>query len=174
MEKIKVLLTDKQIQQRVDFLAKKISKDYKNKKLVVIAVLKGSIIFVSDLLRNLTVDCTLDFVSVASYKGRKSSGTVRLLMDLRENPQNKHLLIVDEIVDSGHTLGYLTSYLKAKKPASIRTCALIDKHNARKVPVKADYYGFKIPNKFVVGYGLDYNEKYRNLPYIGILKSKGE
>jgi hypoxanthine phosphoribosyltransferase len=170
MQTGKILLTEEQIQERVKILAKKISADYKNKSLTVVAVLKGSIIFVSDLLRNLEVDCTVDFISVSSYKNTKSSGIVQLRMDLKENPANKHLLLVDEIIDSGFTLDFLIKCLKTKKPASIRACVLVDKSSARKVPVKVDYTGFCIPDKFIVGYGLDYNEKFRNLPYIALLK----
>ncbi|MBN1622533.1 MAG: hypoxanthine phosphoribosyltransferase [Endomicrobiales bacterium] len=166
----KVLLTREQIQEKVKELAEKISSDYKNKELTIIGVLKGSIIFFSDLARCLKVDCSFDFISVSSYKKTKSTGVVRLLSDLREDPVGKNLLLVDEIVDTGYTLNYLHKNLKTRQPASVRTCVLLDKSGLRKVPVKIDYKGFVVPNSFLVGYGLDYKEKYRNLPYIGILK----
>ncbi|MCB4791791.1 MAG: hypoxanthine phosphoribosyltransferase [Elusimicrobia bacterium] len=167
---IEVLLTAAQIKKRVKLLAKEISRDYKGAKLTVVPILKGSILFFSDLLRNLKVDCVIDFISVSSYKADRSKGIVRLLMDLRQSPQNKHILIVEDIVDTGYTLDYLCKNLKQRRPLSVRTCVLLDKPSLRKVPVKIDYKGFKVPDKFVVGYGLDYKEKYRNLPFIGILR----
>lgn len=167
---IKVLLTAKQIKKRVKLLAERISKDYKGRQLTVVPVLKGSILFFSDLLRQLKVDCEVDFLSVSSYKAAKSKGVVRLLMDLRESPEKKHILIVEDIVDTGLTLDYLIKNIKARRPLSVKTCVLLDKPVLRKTHVKVDYTGFKVPDEFVVGYGLDYKEKYRNLPFIGILK----
>ena len=165
----KILLTEKQIRHRVKSLAASISKDYADKELTLVGVLKGSVIFFADLLRHLSVDCSIDFVSISSYKGTASSGVVRILTDLRESPVGKNLLLVEDIVDSGFTLDYLRKNLLTRKPASVRTCVLLDKTDARKRPVEVDYRGFVIPEKFVVGYGLDYEEKYRGLPYIGVL-----
>jgi hypoxanthine phosphoribosyltransferase len=167
---IKVLLTQDQIKKKVKLLAKKISVDYKGKELMIIPVLKGSILFFSDLIRCLDIDCEVDFLSVSSYKGMKSSGSARLLMDLRQNPAGRHLLLVEDIVDTGCTLDYLCRNLKNRGSLSVKTCVLLDKPVLRKVKVKIDYKGFTVPNKFVIGYGLDYKEKYRNLPYIGIFK----
>ena len=167
---IAVLLTQNEIRQKVKLIARRISRDYKGKELMIVPVLKGSILFFSDLIRCLDIDCRVDFLSVSSYKGMKSSGKARLLMDLRQNPAGKHILLVEDIVDSGCTLDYLCRNLKSRGPLSVKTCVLLDKPVLRKVPVKIDYKGFTVPDKFVVGYGLDYKEKYRNLPYIGILK----
>jgi hypoxanthine phosphoribosyltransferase len=132
-----------------------------------VAVLKGSVIFFADLVRSLSIDCSVDFIAAASYNGTRSTGTVRLLTDLRSNPAGKDLLLVEDIVDTGCTINFLRHTLAARKPASIRVCALLDKPAARKVPVTVEYTGFTIPDTFVVGYGLDYEEQYRGLPYIG-------
>jgi hypoxanthine phosphoribosyltransferase len=167
-----VLLSEQQIQERVRQLAEDISRDYAGKSLTLVAVLKGSIVFVADLLRHLTIDCSIDFISVASYNGTESTGIVRLITDLRENPVGKDLLIVEDIVDTGSTLAYLRSNFLTRSPASVRVCALLDKADARKVPVDVEYRGFTIPDEFVVGYGLDYREQYRGLPYIGILDER--
>ena len=164
-----ILLTGPQIKKIVKKLAAKISHDYKGKELLVVAVLKGSIIFVSDLLRQLKLDCKVDFIAVSSYDGTGSSGIVRLVMDLRQDPVGKHILLVDEIADTGRTLDYLIKNLKTRKPASLKICALFDKPAVRKAQVKLDYTGYVLPDKFVVGYGLDYNEKYRHLPHLAVL-----
>jgi len=166
----KILLTPGRIQRRVRGLADTISRDYAGKKLTLVAVLKGSVIFFADLVRHLTINCSVDFISVASYEGSRSRGVVRLLTDLRDSPAGKDLLLVEDIVDSGYTLAYLQKNLSTRQPASLKTCVLLDKVAARKIPVKIDYRAFAIPDEFVVGYGLDYREEYRGLPYIGVLR----
>lgn len=167
----KVLIRAADIRKGVRRIAGQISRDYARKDLVLVCVLKGSVVFLSDLIRNLSIPCSIDFISVASYGERtKSSGVVRQIMDLRESPEGKDVLLVEDILDTGYTMRYLLNNLKTRGPRSLKACALIDKAENRKVKVKVDYVGFRIPDKFIVGYGLDYAEHYRNLPYIGILK----
>lgn len=169
--KIKCLIPEEKIKQRVTELAKKISNDYRGKdKLLIVGILKGSTIFLSDLIRQLDIDCEVDFISVRSYDGKNSSGVVQLIMDLYDNPVGKNILIVEDIVDTGRTLKFLKENLLSRKAKSVKICVLLNKIGRRKARVKIDYKGFDVPNKFIVGYGLDYNEKYRNLPYIGILE----
>ncbi len=169
----KVLLDSADIAAGVRRLARAISRDYAGRNLVLIGVLKGSVVFLSDLIRLLTIPCSVDFMSVASYgKDARSSGVVRLLLDLRENPEGKDILLVEDILDTGLTLQYLKENLRTRKPRSLKVCVFLDKPGNRHVDVKADYAGFRIPNEFVVGYGLDYAEKYRNLPYLGVLKKE--
>ena len=170
----KILLSAARIKRKVKFLADKISKDYAGKKLTIVPVLKGSVVFFSDLIRHLKINCCVDFIAVSSYRGSKSTGRVRFVSDLRESPEGKNILLVEDIIDSGATLSCLKKNLADRKAASVRTCVLLDKATARKTRVKVDYRGFIIPDEFVVGYGLDFNEEYRGLPYIGILKSKKE
>ena len=168
---VEVLLTEEQIKKRVKELAEEISNDYQDKEPVLVSILKGSFMFLSDLLRNLKIQCTIDFVAISSYNGStESTGVVRQLLDLRENPVDKDLLIVEDIVDTGITLNYLKKNLLTRNPRSLKICVLLDKKERRKDHIKIDYTGFVIPDKFVVGYGLDYQEKYRNLPYIGVIK----
>lgn len=167
---LKIVFTEEQIQKKVKELAKKISNDYKDKQLTVVSVLKGGIPFLSDLIKNINLKLSIDFMAASSYKNTESSGIVRLIMDLRESPENKNLLIIEDIVDTGLTLNYLCENLRTRKPESLKICTLLDKSSQRIMKIKIDYFGFKVPNKFVVGYGMDYNELYRNLPYIGILK----
>jgi hypoxanthine phosphoribosyltransferase len=159
------------IKRKVKSLADKISKDYAGKEVLIVPVLKGSVVFFSDLIRQLNINCGVDFISVSSYKGTKSTGKVKFLMGLRESPKGKNILLVEDIIDSGNTLAYLKKNLLARKASSVRVCVLLDKAIARKTDVKVDYKGFTIPEKFVVGYGLDYDEQYRGLPYIGILNN---
>lgn len=169
----RVLLDSTDIARGVRRLAREISRDYAKKNLVLVGVLKGSVVFLSDLIRSLTIPCSVDFMSVASYgKGAKSSGVVRVIMDLRESPEGKDVLLVEDILDTGLTLRYLKENLRTRNPRSLRICALLDKPENRTVDAKADYVGFRIPNEFVVGYGLDYAERYRNLPYLGVLKKE--
>ena len=138
---------------------------------MLISVLRGSFVFMADLTRKITLPCTVDFMAVSSYrKGTTSSGQVQITKDLSDDIEGKDILVVEDILDSGNTLSYLMKLLQARHPASIRLCTLLDKPERRVVPVQADYVGFTIPDEFVVGYGLDYAEKYRNLPYIGVLK----
>lgn len=166
-----ILITEKEIRAKVKELGKKISKDYQGKELIIIGVLKGAVIFLSDLLRALKVSCELDFIGISSYgDDTKSSGVVRITKDLEESIESKHILIVEDIVDTGLTLQYLIKNLQSRKVASLKVCALLDKPSKHKVDVKIDYLGFTIPDKFIMGYGLDYQEKYRNIPYIFYLK----
>ncbi len=164
------MITEEEIRKRVRELSQRISKDYKDRCVTFIGVLKGSFVFLSDILKNLTIDCNVDFIGLSSYEGTKSTGIVRTVLDLKENIQDKDVIIVEDIVDSGLTANYLIHNFRTRRPKSIRICTLLDKPAARKIYVPVKYKGFSIPNKFVVGYGLDYNENYRNLPYIGVLK----
>ena len=166
-----ILFSEEQLKQRVEQLAAEINRDYAGQELMLISVLRGSFVFMADLVRELTVPCTVDFMAVSSYgSGTSSSGQVQITKDLSEDISGKHVLVVEDILDSGNTLSYLLELLRARKPASIRLCTLLDKPERRIKPVQLDYTGFSIPDAFVVGYGLDYDEHYRNLPYIGILK----
>lgn len=167
-----VLITEEELQARIAELGKAISADYQGRDLLAVCILRGAVIFLSDLIRQIAVPHEIDFMAVSSYGGTstESSGVVRILMDLTTSIEGRDVLIVDDIVDTGLTLDYIIDNLKTRRPASLRTCALLNKHERRKVDVPLDYVGFDIPNKFVVGYGLDYDEKYRNLPFIAVLK----
>lgn len=166
-----ILLSEEQISKRVHELGIQLSNDYRDKNPLLISVLRGSFIFMADLVRAMDIPCTLDFLAVSSY-GKKSvtSGTVKITKDLELDISGRHVIVVEDILDSGMTLSFLMNLLKAKKIESVRICTLLDKPERRQVPITADYTGFKIPDLFVVGYGLDYADMYRNLPYIGILK----
>ena len=165
-----VLISEEQLAAKVAELGARISKDYEGKKLIILGVLKGSVVFMTDLLRQITIPVEMDFMSVSSYgSGTKTSGVVKILKDLDRLIQGYHVLIVEDILDSGMTLSYLTELLRDRNPASIRIATLLDKPDRRKVDIKPDYVGFRIPDEFVVGYGLDYAELYRNLPYVGVL-----
>ena len=167
----KILSSQEQLQARVRELGAQITRDYAGKEVAVAAILRGSYVFMADLTRAIELPITVDFMSVSSYgSGTSSSGQVEIKKDLSDPIEGKELLIVEDILDSGNTLYYLSDVLRARKPASIRICTLLDKPDRRAKPIRADYVGFTIPDAFVVGYGLDYDEKYRNLPYIGILK----
>ncbi len=169
---LKILVSEEELKSKVEELGKKITEDYKgSKKLILVGILRGSVVFMSDLMRNIKVDCTIDFMSVSSYgSGTKTSGVVRIVKDLDKNIEGSDVLIVEDILDSGKTLSYLKELLSDRGPASIKIVTLLDKPERREAEVKADYIGFSVPNEFVVGYGLDYNEGYRNLPYVGVLK----
>jgi len=168
---LKVLISEEELDAKVKELGAKISADYEGKNLMMVSVLKGSVVFMADLMRAITVPCEIDFMSVSSYGNDvKTSGVVRIIKDLDQDLHGKDLLIVEDILDSGMTLSYITEMLRQRGPASIRLCTLLDKPERRKADITADYYGFVVPDEFVVGYGLDYAEKYRNLPYIGVLK----
>ena len=167
----KILIGPEALQARVAELGRQISRDYEGRHPTLLGILKGSVVFLGDLLRAVTLDCSVDFISVSSYAGRTSTGEVRMLLDLRDSALGKDLLIVEDIMDSGLTLHYLLTTLKARNPKSLEVCTLLDKPDCRKVSVSAKYVGFRIANEFVIGYGLDHNEKYRNLPYVGVLKS---
>lgn len=167
----RTLFSQDEIDRRLDELAAEINRDYAGKEPMLISVLRGSFVFMADLTRKITLPCTVDFMAVSSYgKGTTSSGQVQITKDLSDDIEGKDILVVEDILDSGNTLSYLMKLLQARHPASIRLCTLLDKPERRVVPVQADYVGFTIPDEFVVGYGLDYAEKYRNLPYIGVLK----
>lgn len=168
-----VLLTREEIQEKVASLGAEISRDYAGKDLLMVGILKGAIIFLSDLLRSVTIPVRVDFMAVSSYgASTHSSGVVRILKDLEEGVEGRHILVVEDIVDTGLTLRYLRENLGARNPASVSVCTLLDKPSRRQVEVQVDYNGFKIPDRFVVGYGLDYAERFRNLPYIGVLDQK--
>ncbi|GIW51527.1 MAG: hypoxanthine phosphoribosyltransferase [Gemmatimonadales bacterium] len=168
----KILISREAIEQKVAELAARISEDYKEAQpLLLVGVLKGSFIFLADLSRQLTIPHTVDFIAVSSYgNATKSTGEVRLLMDLRSTIAGKHVLVVEDIVDTGYTLEYLLRLLRARRPASLKACALVRKPDRRKVDVTLDYVGFDIPDKWVVGYGLDWGDRYRTLPYIGYVE----
>jgi len=169
----KVLLDADTIQRRVRELGAQLSRDYADKNPVLICILKGAAIFMADLVRHISVPVRMDFMAISSYgSGVRTSGVVRILKDLDSSIERQHVLIVEDIVDSGLTLSYLLDNLQSRQPASLRTCVLLDKPGQRRVPLKADYVGFEIPDEFVVGYGLDYAENYRHLPYIGVLKAE--
>lgn len=166
-----VLFSEEQLAQRVSELAEQINRDYADKEILLVSVLRGSFVFMADLARKITRPCRVDFMSVSSYgKGSTSSGQVQITKDLSEDISGLHVIVVEDILDSGNTLSYLLRLLEQRHPASIRLCTLLDKPDRRKVEVAVHYSGFTIPDAFVVGYGLDYAERYRNLPYIGILK----
>lgn len=166
-----VLYSEKQLSEIVHKMGVRISHDYEGKNLLMVSILKGSVVFMADLMRAITVPCSIDFMSVSSYgNGVKTSGVVKILKDLDLDLKNWDVLIVEDILDSGLTLSYLWEILKARSPKSIRLCTLFDKPDRRTVDISADYVGTIVPDEFIVGYGLDYAEKYRNLPYVGILK----
>ena len=170
-EKIKVLITEEEVDARIRELGEKISKEYEGKQIHLICVLKGGVFFMCELAKRITVPVSMDFMCVGSYgDGTKSSGVVRLAKDLDESIENKEVLIVEDIIDSGNTLYYLMDVLRQRKPASLRLCTLLDKPDRLVKDVHVDWTGFEIPDEFVVGYGLDYAQKYRNLPYIGVVE----
>lgn len=167
----RVLITEQEISDMVGRIADRINEDYKDKFPVFIGVLKGSFVFMADLIRHIKVYCETDFMAVSSYGNRSvTTGAVKISKDLEKDIENRDVIIVEDILDSGLTLNYLMGYLNSRNPSSLRLCTLLDKPARRRIPITADYKGFEIPDAFVVGYGLDYQEKYRNLPYIGILK----
>ena len=171
----RVLLSQEEIQNRVQEMGRQIAWDYRGKNPAMICILKGAIMFYTDLLRAIPIQLAMDFMAVSSYgKRTKSSGEVEIRKDLSTSIENRHVIIVEDIIDSGYTLTYLTRMLAARGAASIKICTLLDKPSRRApgITLKSDYYGFEVPDAFVVGYGLDYNEAYRNLPYIGVLKSE--
>ncbi len=165
----RVLVSEEEIKEICKRLGEQISRDYKGKKLFLVSVLKGSIVFMADLMRNITCDCEIDFLAVSSYSGTKTTGVVKFKKDLDINPDGCDILLVEDILDSGITLSYLKSVLLQRNAASIKVCTLLDKPANRQADIVADYVGKVIPDEFVVGYGLDYNEKYRNLPFVGVL-----
>ena len=167
-EKIHVMIDEETVEKKVREMAAQISREYEGKTLHLICILKGSVFFACDLAKRITVPVTLDFMSASSYgDGTQSCGRVKIVKDLDESLEGRDVLVVEDIIDSGRTLSYLLQVLQLRRPASLRLCTLLDKPERRVSPVKVDYTGFEIPDEFVVGYGLDYAQRYRNLPYIG-------
>ena len=165
-----VLIDEDRLRSRVLELGEEISADYAGRDLLLIGVLKGAVFFMADLMRNLSVPCEIDFMAISSYgAATDSSGVVRILKDLDINIEGRHVLVVEDIIDSGLTLSYLLRNLESREPASLEICALLTKPDRREIDVPVRYVGFEIPNKFVIGYGLDFAERYRNLPYVGVL-----
>ena len=170
-ERVEVLISEQEVKARIQELADQISKDYEGKELHIICILKGSIFFTCELAKRISVPVTLDFMSVSSYgSDTKSSGVIKINKDLDESILERDILVIEDIVDSGNTLSYLLEMLQSRKPSSMRLCTLLDKPERRRKPVQVDYTGFQIPDEFVVGYGLDYAQKYRNLPFVGVVK----
>ncbi|OGC94320.1 MAG: hypoxanthine phosphoribosyltransferase [candidate division Zixibacteria bacterium RBG_16_53_22] len=164
---MRALITEKRLQARIRALGRAIARDYKDKTPIFIGILKGSFIFMADLIREVDMECEVDFMGVASYgSSKRGSGVVRLLKDINVNVQGRHILIVEDIIDSGLTVNYIKQYLQLRKPKSIEFVTLLDKKKARKIDIDIKYVGFDIPEVFVVGYGLDFDEKYRQLPFI--------
>ena len=167
----RVIFSEEEISRNVKRLGEQISRDYAGKKLLLVSILKGSIVFMADLMRAITIPCSIDFMAVSSYgSGTKTSGVVRIIKDLDRPISGWNVLIVEDILDSGMTLQYIMELLSARDPESIRICTLFDKPERRVTNVNADYIGLQVPDEFIVGYGLDYDEIYRNVPYIGVLK----
>lgn len=168
-----ILITEEQIQAKTRELGQLISRDYAGQDLLLICVLKGAISFLADLMREITIPHEIDFMAISSYgSSTESSGVVRILKDLDTNIEGRNVLIVEDIVDTGRTLDYITQNLKTRRPKSVRICTLLNKPSRREIDIPLDYVGFEIPNKFVIGYGLDFAEIYRSLPYIGVLKKE--
>jgi len=167
----RILMTEEEIKQANNKIGAQITKDYQGKELLVVGILKGSSIFMSDLIRNINLPLQIDYMVVSSYgSATESSGVVRIVKDLQHSIENKHILIVEDIVDTGLTLAYIKEILQGREPASIKICTLLDKPARRKKDVKIDYIGAEVPDGFIIGYGIDYAEYYRNLPYVAILK----
>ena len=167
-----ILLTEEQIQTRIRELGEILTKEYEGKDPVIVGVLKGVVVFYADMIRHINVPCQMDFMWISSYEGTSSTGNMQVKRDVSVDIKGRHVLILEDIFDTGNSLEYTYNHLMSKEPASLKICTLLDKPERRRagVTVKADYVGFTIPNAFVIGYGLDYNEHYRNLPYVGILK----
>lgn len=174
-ERITTMISEQDVEERIQQLADKISSDYEGKQLHLICILKGSVFFTCELAKRLTIPVTMDFMSVSSYgNDTKTSGVVRMVKDLDEPIEGKDVLLIEDIIDSGRTLSYLLKNMRNRRPASLRLCTLLDKPERRVTEVEVDYTGFEIPDEFVVGYGLDYAQKYRNLPYIGVVHFEEE
>jgi hypoxanthine phosphoribosyltransferase len=166
-----VLITDEQIREKTAELGRQLSEDYRDKNPLLICVLKGGLMFLADLMREMHIPVEIDFMAVSSYgDATESSGVVRILMDLDRNIRGRHVLIVEDIIDTGRTLSYIIENLRTRGPASVKVCTLLNKPARRVLEIPIDYVGFEIPDRFVIGYGLDYGEIYRNLPYVGVLK----
>lgn len=170
-EKISVLISEESVAKRIAEMGAQISRDYAGESVCLLCILKGSVFFTTELAKHITVPVLLDFMSVSSYgSGTTSSGNVRIVKDLDTPIEGQHVLVVEDIIDTGHTLAYLMEYLEQRRPKSLKLCTLLDKPQRRVSDVTVDYTGFEIPDKFVVGYGLDYDQKYRNLPYVGVIE----
>ena len=167
---LKVLITEEQIRQRISELGQELTRDYQDKDPVIVGVLKGVVVFYADMIRQIKAPCQMDFMWISSYAGTTSTGNMEVKRDISSDIKGRHVLILEDIYDTGNSLDFTYRHLLAKEPASLKICTLLDKPERRKVDVYADYIGFTIPNEFVVGYGLDYQEFYRNLPFIGVLK----
>ena len=167
-----VLVTEEQLKAKVAELGARISRDYEGKNLVLVSILKGAVVFMADLMRAVTIPCSIDFMVVSSYGGTntQTTGLVKIVKDLDADLTGRDVLIVEDILDTGVTLSNLVPMLKMRNPRSVKICAILDKPTRRKADIQPDYEGFQVPDEFVVGYGLDYDEKYRNLPYVGVLK----
>ena len=166
----KILISEEEIKEICKRLGEEISRDYKGKKLLLVSVLKGAVVFMADIMRNITCDCEIDFLAVSSYSGTKTTGVVKFKKDMDVDPDSQDILIVEDILDSGITLSYLKDVLLQRNANSVKVCTFLDKPANRRADIQADYIGKVVPDEFIIGYGLDYNEKYRNLPYVGILK----
>ncbi|MBS3974592.1 MAG: hypoxanthine phosphoribosyltransferase [Actinobacteria bacterium] len=167
----RVVLTEEQIRQRIAEMGESISEEYADKQVLLVAVLRGAALFVADLARAISLPVEVDFMAVSSYgSSTQSSGVVRIIKDLDESIEGRHVLVVEDVLDTGLTLKYLLKNLASRNPSSLEVVTLLDKKGKRRVPINCKYVGFEIPDEFVVGYGLDYGERYRNLPYIGVLK----
>jgi hypoxanthine phosphoribosyltransferase len=165
-----ILIGEDDLQARIRELGAELSADYAGREVLLVGVLKGAVFFMADLMRSLTIPCEIDFMAISSYgASTDSSGVVRILKDLDINIEGRHVLVIEDIVDSGLTLSYLVRNLESREPASLEVCALLTKPSRREIDVPVRYIGFEIPNKFVIGYGLDFAERYRNLPYVGVL-----
>jgi len=171
MDKIRVMISEEDIDKRIKEIGEAISKEYEGKEVTLICILKGSVFFTCELAKRITVPVKLEFMRCSSYGDEKSSsGEVRVTLDIDQQLEGKNIIVIEDIIDSGRTLSYLLKLLQSRNPASIKLCTLLDKPDRRVVPVEVDYTGFVIPDEFVVGYGLDYAQKYRNLPYIGVVE----
>ena len=168
----RILITEEQIKTRIAEMGKEISEEYRDKDPVVLGVLKGVVVFYADMVRHITVPCQMDFMCLSSYQGTKSSGNMIVKQDMSVDVKGRHVLVLEDIYDTGGSLNYTYQHLMSKQPASVKICTLLDKPERRRpgITLKPDWVGFTIPNEFVVGYGLDFNEHYRNLPYVGVLK----
>ena len=166
-----VLITEEQIREKAEEIGRQISEDYAGQEIILVGILRGAVPWMADVMKRITLDMTIDFMAVSSYgAATKSSGVVKINKDLETDIDGKHVIIVEDIVDSGVTLNYLEGYLKSRGAASVKLCSLLDKPEGRRVDIKANYVGFTVDDRFIVGYGLDYDQKYRNLPYIGVVE----
>ena len=167
---IKVLITEQEIASRTRELAKQIQKDYNNEEIVIVCILKGATFFAVELAKRIESDTIIDFMKVSSYEGKESTGKINFTLDISEDITDKNVLIVEDIVDTGRTLAYVKKYLESKNPKNVKICTMLNKKERRVIDLEPEYVAFNIPDKFVIGYGLDYDEKYRNLPYVGYLE----